>query len=121
MIKLLNYCSTKKGKIQKKIFWVIKEYKYLGCTFYCVKARKNMIYPEYLWKNVPRILKYAYIEPVSGHSLLEKFSNEVLSEKKFKKEVRKRLTKQARYDGRGSLKNLIKDRKKEYERGNKNV
>ena len=117
MFRRINYCNSKKNKIQKKIFWVVKEYEYLGCTFYCVKARRNLTYSEYLWKNVPRILKYAYIEPVSGHCLLEKFSNEVLSEIKFKKEVRKKLTKQARYDGRGSLKKLIKDRKKEYEKG----
>jgi hypothetical protein len=119
MFKFINYCNARKRKITKKLFWCVKEYEYLGCTFYCVKARRGLTYSEYLWKNVPKLLKYAYIEPVSGHSLLYRFSTEVLSEKKFKKEVRRMLTKQSRYDGRGSLKSLIKDRKNEYEKGNK--
>ncbi|MCQ2577484.1 MAG: hypothetical protein MJ176_03020 [Treponema sp.] len=114
MIKLLNYCDAEKGKITKKIFWCVKKYEYLGCTFYCVKARRNLTYSKYLWKNVPKLLKYVYIEPVSGCCLLHSFSTEVLSEKKFKKEVRRRLTKQSRYDGRGSLKSLIQDRREEY-------
>lgn len=114
MFKLLNYCDARKGKITKKIFWCVKEYEYLGCKFYCVKARRNLTYSKYLWENIPESLKYAYIEPYSGHGLLGSFSKEVLSEKKFKKEVRRMLTKQSRYDGRGSLKSLIQDRREEY-------
>lgn len=116
MFRFINYSNARNKKITKKLFWVVKEYEYLGCEFYCVKARRNLTYSEYLWKNVPKSLKYAYIEPVSGHALLSSFSKEVLSEKKFKKEVRKCLTKQSRYDGRGSLKRLIQDRKEDYKK-----
>lgn len=112
MLKFINYASTKKHKIEKKLFRIVKEYEYLGCKFYCVKARKNHTYSRYMFEHLP--IKYAYIETNSGHQLLFNFYGEVLSDKKFKKEVRKLLTKQERTNGKGSLKSLVCERKEDY-------
>lgn len=117
MLKLINYASTRNYKISKKWFWVVKEYKYLGCKFYCVKARKNHTYSRYMFEHLS--IKYAYIEADSGHALLYNFYGEILSDKKFKKEVRKCLTKQSRYDGRCSLKLLIQNRKEDYKKNDR--
>lgn len=112
MFRFINYCNARNNKITKKLFWVVKEYECLGCKFYCVKARKKLTYSKMMFENLP--IKYAYVEASVGLGLLYNFYGEVLSDKKFKKELRKRLSKQARYDGRGSLKRLIQDRREEY-------
>lgn len=98
MIKLLNYCNAE-YKIVKKLFIVYKQYKYLGETFYCVKIPRSQKSYDFQ--------RYAFLEKRSGRFVIYHIKNEILSEKQFKKEIRRLLTLSAKRGGKESLHKLI--------------
>ena len=97
-IKLLNYNC---GKGTKKRFYIVyKTYKYLGETFYCVKSRKG--------QKCCSCRKIAYIEKRTGRGYMFGVQH-IMTEKEFKKEMRKILTRNAKA-GCESLHKIIENR-----------
>lgn len=102
-IKLLNNCQYNK-KTNKRFFIVYKKYEYMGEVFYCVKNKR--VIQKHDGK------KYMYLERKTGRRLLSRV-NEILSDKAFKKAVRKMLTQSARAHKGESLHAIIKNREAE--------
>lgn len=102
-IKLLNNCQYNK-KTNKRFFIVYKKYEYMGEVFYCVRNKR--VIQKHDGK------KYMYLERKTGRRLLSRV-NEILSDKAFKKAVRKMLTQSARAHKGESLHAIIKNREAE--------
>lgn len=101
-IKLIN--SKMPGeRIRKSFFIVYKEYKYLNEIFYCVKPHRN--------QNLG--CKYIYLEKKTGRRVLFDRCFELLSDKEFKKGIRKLLTRSARERRGESLHVIIDERLKD--------